>query len=137
MKKNKSIIIITLIISAYFFATKVIGLEYSCIIKNISGIPCPGCGMTRAGHSLLKFDFSNALYYNAMIFLVIIVFLIILFKNTFTKKIYSNNLFWWMCIIIFISYYIFRMIMYFPNEIPMNFDENSIIPRIMHYLNLL
>lgn len=39
-----------------------------CIFRTFLGIPCPGCGMTRAIKCLLKFNFSVAAKYNFMVF---------------------------------------------------------------------
>jgi len=39
-------------------------LENLCIFKNIFGIECPGCGMTRAFLSILHFEFDKAIAYN-------------------------------------------------------------------------
>lgn len=41
-----------------------------CVFHEITGLYCPGCGITRAIFSLLKLDFSSAVHNN---FLIIIV----------------------------------------------------------------
>ena len=38
----------------------------ACLIKQITNIPCPSCGSTRAVISLLKGNFSNALLINPL-----------------------------------------------------------------------
>lgn len=52
----------------YFFFT-IAGI--GCPIKFITGIPCLGCGMTRAVISVLRFNFSAALYFHPMVVVVI------------------------------------------------------------------
>lgn len=37
-----------------------------CIIKHLTGISCPGCGMTRACMSALRLDFSAAFAYHPL-----------------------------------------------------------------------
>ncbi len=37
-----------------------------CIIKNLFGISCPGCGLTRGFISILKLDFKAATQYNVL-----------------------------------------------------------------------
>ncbi|MDQ2904768.1 MAG: DUF2752 domain-containing protein [Ktedonobacteraceae bacterium] len=41
-----------------------------CLIRNLCGFPCPGCGMTRALACVLHGDFKKALSYNKLIVLV-------------------------------------------------------------------
>ncbi|HVQ21313.1 MAG TPA: DUF2752 domain-containing protein [Terrimicrobiaceae bacterium] len=42
-----------------------------CLLRNATGLPCPFCGGTRAAQSLLRGDFSRALYLNAIAFPVV------------------------------------------------------------------
>lgn len=41
-----------------------------CIFNKITGLYCPGCGMTRALHSIMHFKLYQALRYNALIFII-------------------------------------------------------------------
>lgn len=43
---------------------------WRCPILAYTGIPCPGCGMTRAARALLRLDFAAAWAQNPMIFLL-------------------------------------------------------------------
>ncbi len=45
-------------------------LENMCIFKNIFGIECFNCGMTRAYLSIIQFDFNMALYYNKNVIII-------------------------------------------------------------------
>ena len=42
-----------------------------CLLRNATGLPCPFRGGTRAAQSLLRGDFSQALYLNAIAFPVV------------------------------------------------------------------
>jgi len=63
-KKEKLcyIIVIVLIVLLYKFI--------GCPIKSITGISCPGCGMTRACICVVKGDFAKALEYHPMVVLM-------------------------------------------------------------------
>lgn len=41
---------------------------YRCPVYAITGIPCPGCGMTRALFSALRMDWRQALRWNPMVY---------------------------------------------------------------------
>lgn len=43
-------------------------LGIHCVFLSCFGIPCPGCGMTRAAFSLLRLDLAAAWRYNPLIF---------------------------------------------------------------------
>ncbi len=47
-----------------------------CPFKVITGIPCPGCGMTRAMTSLIQGDFINAALLNPFSFFLIFMLII-------------------------------------------------------------
>ena len=41
-----------------------------CLFRNLLGVRCPGCGMTRAFSALLHADLHSALAYNKLVFVV-------------------------------------------------------------------
>ena len=45
-----------------------------CVFLHFLGIPCPGCGMTRALLALLRLDFAAAFAYHPLIFAMPYVF---------------------------------------------------------------
>ena len=50
----------------------VVGYFIGCPFRIITGIPCPGCGMTRAFTSLFHFDLTRAFLYHPLFPLIII-----------------------------------------------------------------
>lgn len=52
-----------------------------CLIKNIFGINCFGCGITRAVISGVQFKFNNAIEYNKMVVIVLPILIYKWFKD--------------------------------------------------------
>lgn len=133
MKKRIGFLVLIGIFILYVVLTYIFKLE-NCLVQLIIGIPCPGCGMTRAFFACLRFDFIEALRLNPIIFLLpIIVIIVLLREKCFFKTIYKSNLFWGLMLLITISIYIARMIMYFPNE-PMNYYDDNLFNIIISWL---
>lgn len=49
-------------------------LDIGCVFRLMTGIPCPGCGMTRAWLAALRLDFSAAFAYHPLFWVVPIAF---------------------------------------------------------------
>ena len=77
MNKNKRN---SLIVTGFFIVIAIIGLilvkKYNpeeesffipCVFNKITGLKCPGCGMTRAMHYLVNGNLKKAVWYNIMI----------------------------------------------------------------------
>ena len=87
------------IIFRYFFET-------GCPIRFITGIPCLGCGMTRALTAILRFDFYQAFQYHPLIFLMPIF----IFRYAYLKlKCKSINRLIYIMSALFIITYIVRV----------------------------
>ncbi len=52
-----------------------------CLIKNILGVECPGCGITKAIISAIQLDFTKAIEYNKIVILVLPILIYVWFKN--------------------------------------------------------
>ena len=61
-KKYKSEIGLVIALAIYVIFLQISGIH--CPIRYLSGISCPGCGMSRACLSALRLDFASAFYYN-------------------------------------------------------------------------
>ena len=53
--------------------------SFKCIFKDLFGIRCPGCGLTRSFISILNFDFISAIKYNVLGIPIFISFILISF----------------------------------------------------------
>lgn len=79
-----------------------------CPIKFVTGIACPGCGMTRAVISLIRFDFKDAIMYHPMVFTLPLIIILYLFRNNVNKRLFNSLLI--VIIAAFIITYIVRMV---------------------------
>ena len=61
--------------------SKLDSLPSICLFKNILGVQCPGCGITRAFLSVLHFRFAEALHYNRLITAVFPLAVFLFFRS--------------------------------------------------------
>ena len=80
----------------------------TCPIKFVTGVSCPGCGMSRALMSAVRGDFSAAFSYHPMwITLPIIGFFLIFFK--IKKMVTESNIVISVFITLMVLVYIYRL----------------------------
>lgn len=112
--------------------------QTSCIQVIIFGIPCAGCGMTRALFACLQGQFVKAFSLNPAVYLWIGYGLFVAFQRyvRFTMKKTTLGL---IIVCIFsLLIYGYRMYYIFPGEPPLNFKEDSILGnRVNGYNNLI
>lgn len=84
--KVKLIVILFFLFIIYFFLNEVLNFSIPCLFHELTGLYCPGCGITRLFFSLLKFDFYQAFRYNPLIFILIILCLIYWIIKILLKK---------------------------------------------------
>ncbi len=70
-------------------------LDISCLLRYITGVPCPTCGATRAIFSLTRLDFVGYWFYNPMAFPLVIAFLAVFHYRLLPK--------WRKLIIVYVS----------------------------------
>jgi len=84
-----------LMLTAFYLAVLVLFwyLKVPCLFKHFLNIECPGCGMTRAVLSALKFDFIAAFTYHPMFWSLPLIYLYLLFDgNLFGNKIVDRTI---------------------------------------------
>lgn len=111
-----------------------------CPIRIFFGIPCPGCGMTRAFGLLFQGKVVEATemhpFWIIVVLAAIAFFIIRYFVTPGEKydkvwKIFTYVIFG--LAIAMIIFYIYRMITWFPNREPMLIDKKSIVPSIIEF----
>lgn len=105
-------------------------LFYKCPTQTLTGFPCPGCNMKTSLYYLLQFKFSESIYYHALLIPTIVVFVCILFNYKNQERIKKLLIIW---AVLMILYYIYRMLVYFPNS-PMVYDKNNLIYFIFRHV---
>ncbi len=122
-------------IIAYFVLIGTI-LPSTCPLYLLTGIPCPGCGMSRAFLSLLQLDFAGAFRMHPFVYAVAVLFLFFCLDRYIIKKDLSQVLFVLMIITAcgMIVFYVWRMITQFPGDPPMNYYEGSLLCRVLTLL---
>ena len=103
-----------------------------CIFRGYLGIPCPGCGMTRAWLAVFDGDIPRAFFFHPLFWLVpLATFVWILRnKNTFCQKLLQSRLVFSLTVGAVLLVYLARMVLYFPHEVPMDYNHGAILPTI-------
>lgn len=80
--------IIVLIVIFLIYAVLIISFDIGipCVFYEITGLYCPGCGITRLCLSLFEGDVYQAFRYNPIIFIDLPILFILFVLNIFFKK---------------------------------------------------
>jgi len=130
---SKVIIGVGLFVAYYFAANAIFG--FVCPSMIFVGLPCPGCGLTRAGILLFTGNFSESFHMNP-IFVPALVWCgvaVVLKLRWPTKYKYANGLAIVLGVLMLVVFVI-RMIMLFPHTPPLVINDNSIFHRLVHLI---
>ena len=123
MKNFKDSLIMILILLLFFVLGKVFTIYIPCLFHLITGLYCPGCGVTRMIYALASFDFYQAFRYNMLLFILFpffIFFVLNYFYATYKNKepLFKKvpQFIWYILIVILILWGILRNI--FPYFAP-------------------
>lgn len=99
-----------------------------CTLVITTGLPCPGCGITRACISLLTFQWGDAWNYNCVIFLIV-PFALYWFACRYLFQCKCRGFVVGLTVIALclLGLYIYRMIHYYPGNPPMVYNPNNIL----------
>ncbi len=66
-------------------------LKFPCLFQSIFGLPCPGCGMSRALFALLRLDIVSAFKFHPMFWSVPIFYFYFIFDFNVTGNKYIDK----------------------------------------------
>ena len=102
-----------------------------CPMRAITGLPCPGCGMTRAAISLLRGRWDLVLQYNVLVVFWIGFILYLLWM----RYVRARRVRWEAPVILLglgtIAYYIYRMCLFFPGIEPIAYHSKNVVDWLM------
>ena len=120
MKENIKLLKIFIGLLVYYIFSSITHIYIPCIFHLLTGLYCPGCGVTRMIISILKGDYKEAFHYNQILFIstpIILILIIDLIISNYNNKIpiYKKlpNWIYYIYIIILIIFMIIRNI--FPS----------------------
>lgn len=82
-------------------------LGITCPIKFLTGISCPGCGMSRAWFHAITLDFAGAFSYHPLFWLVPIGAILLVLQNKFPRAVKISL---GICIVALLLVYILRLL---------------------------
>lgn len=102
-----------------------------CYSTILFGIPCPACGMTRAAVLMLTGHFKESFRMHPLLLLVVFEFAIYpIIKRKLINYRFFIKINVIMCMVIFVSYYVYRMKMFYPNVEPMVYNQDNYFHKI-------
>ncbi|MCR4739118.1 MAG: DUF2752 domain-containing protein [Lachnospiraceae bacterium] len=104
-----------------------------CLFSLVTGLPCPGCGLTRAFAALIKGNIQDALSLNAMIFLWILLVLYLGYCRYVIQKMQAFTPALIIVCLLTIAYYVYRMVYVYPEGPVMSYYENNLIALFLRY----
>lgn len=123
----------------YYVSISILDTGTRCVYKNLFGIPCPGCGMTRSYIHLLEGDWRAAFEDHPLFMLVPVIILlsaVLLWKRLSPKmnRVISSVLLG--IAVMFIVVYVIRMFNLFPDRDPLKFYERGLYPTLYRWIKI-
>lgn len=116
-----------LFLAAIYLTCTGLGLGNVCIFQILTGFPCPGCGLTRAGILVLTGQWAQAARMNFSIYLWIFFLLYLLAARYFFPQLQRKLTGVLIVTCIFtIFYYTARMLLVFPDP-PLVYETKNLL----------
>ena len=127
--RHHGLIGLAAIFAAFFFVIWLTGSGTLCFTRTMTGLPCPGCGLTTAAKSLLHGELRAAFAYHPLWPGVVAVALVCLFRNKvgICGRLHRNKYFYLSIVAAFVLLFVVRLVLYFPNgPYPMVITDHSL-----------
>ena len=85
-------IILFFLLLCYYFLNQKFSIGIPCIFHEITGLYCPGCGVTKLTFSLLELDFYQAFRANPLIVILLILAIIYYLIKISLNKLFKINI---------------------------------------------
>ena len=132
-KKYKVSLMACLAVILLYLLMSVVGI--GCPVKYITGISCPGCGMTRACLSAMRLDLESAFAYHPLwVALPPVAFLLILFRARKNNKAAAAVLY--VSVFVMLLVYIYRLI-FTDSDVVVFLPEEGAVYRLIQKLTAL
>ncbi len=121
-----------LIFGACFAVIAAVYAVIGCPFRFFLGVPCPGCGMTRAFFALLRFDFTAAFSFHPLIFIMPFIGAYIIARFIKKDAIFSETtekVLLALVIVTFSAVYVFRLVS--GNEVVQPDFDSSVLHKII------
>ncbi len=92
-------------------------MDWPCIFRAVTGIPCIGCGLSRAWLAALRLDFAAAFRYHPMFWSIPILFLMAMWDGCLFPRALWNHLLAGGVTAGFFVCYLIRIVGYLRGEI--------------------
>lgn len=109
-----------------------------CPFLVVTGFPCAGCGLTRAGLHLLRGNVVKAASVNPSIFIVVL-FLIYCgyFRYIRGTKVKGFSIALGILVTVTLAVYVYRMYLYFPDRVPYVYHKKNLLAEALPWYRQL
>lgn len=120
--------------AVYYVIVHLMNMTF-CPLLQITGLPCAGCGLTRAFLFMARGELARALYIQPMAFLILLFLLYCgYFRYIKGSRIRGFQPLFILLVIAVLFFYVIRMLMYFPDRVPYVYQaDNTLSHRIPMY----